>query len=230
MIFLTGISITGLEYPLTVGHRNATISCTTNIAVDSIAVEFMKQSSVLNASSAMNLTVLGYAIPLVKDDLQGQLFTCTAMAGDTTYTETVNINAIGTLFAGTVYTIRAFTYTISVVPADSLVVETVVSEDGPVEAGSTGLTLTCTVSEVILGLTNMPSAHWSGPVTSVDDIVETELETARNAMTVTVALRFSSLHTSHAGKYTCQGTLVSPAAENNIISTSDPVSVNVRGI
>ena len=99
------------------------------------------------------------------------------------------------------------------------------SEDGPVEAGSAGLTLTCTVSEVISGLTNMPSAHWSGPVTSGDDIVVTE--NLRSATTVTVALTFSSLLTSHTGQYTCQGTLVSPAAEDNIISTSHTVSVNV---
>ena len=102
------------------------------------------------------------------------------------------------------------------------------SEDGPVEAGSTGLTLTCTVSEVISGLTNIPSAHWStytGLITSGEHIVVAE--TVRNATTVTVALTFSSLHTSHAGQYTCQGTLVSPAAEDDIISTSDPVSVIV---
>ena len=111
------------------------------------------------------------------------------------------------------------------VPADSLVVGTVGLDDDPVEAGSTGLTLKCTVGEVISGLTNMPSAHWSGPGTSGDDIVVTE--TVRNATTVTVALLFTSLHTSHAGQYTCQGTLVSPAAEDNIISTSDPVSVIV---
>ena len=133
---------------------------------------------------------------------------------------------------------------VSLVPADSLVVKTVVSEDGSVEAGSESLTLTCTVREVISGLTNMPSAHWrttSGPFTSGDDNNTTETvarqdmlgegivvtETDRNATTVTVALTFSSLHTSHAGQYTCQGTLVSPATEDNITSTSDPVSVNV---
>ena len=221
MIFLTGISITGLETALTVGHQNVTINCMTNVAVDSI--EWRDQSSVLNTSSDVNLRVLEYTIPLVRDDLQGEPFTCTAMAGDTTYNETVNINVTGTLFAGTVYTIRAFTYIfISPVSPGSLKVKTDVSAKGPQEAGSTDLTLTCTVSETISGLTDMPSAHWSGPVTSGDDIVVSE--TLRNATTVTVDLTFSSLHTSHAGQYTCQGTLVSPAAEENIIST---VSVNV---
>ena len=43
----------------------------------------------------MNLTVLEYTIPLVTDDLQGQQFTCIAVAGDATYTETVDIQVQG---------------------------------------------------------------------------------------------------------------------------------------
>ena len=114
------------------------------------------------------------------------------------------------------------------VPAGSLEVMTDVSEAGPVEAGSAGLTLTCTVTEVISGLTNMPSAHWmgpSGPVTSGDDIVVTE--TFSNDTTVTVTLSFSSLHTSHTGLYTCQGTIVSPAAVDDVTITSTPDTVTV---
>ena len=117
----------------------------------------------------------------------------------------------------------------SPVPADSLEVVTDMSEAGPVEAGSAGLTLTCTVTEVISGLTNMPSAHWmgpSGPVTSGDDIIVTE--TFTNDTTVTVTLSFSSLHTSHAGLYTCQGTVVSPAAVDDLTSTSTPNTITVR--
>ena len=65
----------------------------TNIAVD--AIEWRDQSSVLNMSVAVNLTVLEYTIPVVRDDLQGQQFTCTAVAGDTMYTETVEITLAG---------------------------------------------------------------------------------------------------------------------------------------
>ena len=104
-----------------------------------------------------------------------------------------------------------------------------ISEDGAVEAGSGDLNLTCTVREVISGLTNMPYALWStasGPVTSGDDITLTE--TLRNGTHSSVTLSFSSLHTSHAGQYMCQGTLVSPAAVNNITSTPANVSVSVR--
>ena len=115
------------------------------------------------------------------------------------------------------------------VPAGSLEVVTGASEAGPVEAGSAGLTLTCTVTEVTSGLTNMPSAHWMGPsgsVTSGDDIVVTE--TFSNDTTVTVTLSFSSLHTSHAGLYTCQGTVVSPAAVDDVTSTPEIVTVSCK--
>ena len=118
----------------------------------------------------------------------------------------------------------------SPVPPGSLEVETKVSEDCPVEAGSGGLTLTCTVRETISGLTNMPSAHWigpSGPVTSGDDIVMTQ--TVLDSMTANVIVTFSSLHTSHAGGYTCQGTVVTPAGvENTTFNSTINVTVSCK--
>ena len=116
------------------------------------------------------------------------------------------------------------------VPPGSLEVETEVSEDGPVEAGSGGLTLTCTAHETISGLTNMPSAHWmgpSGPVTSGEDSVMTQ--TVLDNTTANVTVTFSSLHTSHAGEYTCQGTVVTPAGvENATVNSTVNVTVSCK--
>ena len=118
----------------------------------------------------------------------------------------------------------------SPVPPGSLEVVSEVSEDGPVEAGSGGLTLTCTVRETISGLTNMPSAHWmgpSGPVTSGEDIVVTQI--VHDDTTANVTVTFSSLHTSHAGQYTCQGTVVTPAGvENATINSTINVTVSCK--
>ena len=119
---------------------------------------------------------------------------------------------------------------ISAVPAGSLRVETHISQNGPLEAGTAGPTLTCTVSVNISGLTGRPSAYWmtsSGPVTSGDNNNIITVTTSRDATTARATLTFSSLHTSHAGLYTCQGTLVSPAAADDITSTSDAVPVIV---
>ena len=89
-----GITFSGLDDPLTVGQTDVTISCMINIPVDYI--EWRDQSAVLNSiSSARNLTMLEYTIPLVTDDLHGQQFTCIAIAGDATYTEAVEIQVEG---------------------------------------------------------------------------------------------------------------------------------------
>ena len=91
------------------------------------------------------------------------------------------------------------------------------------EAGSGELTLTCTVREVITGLTNMPSAQWEGPsgtVSSGDDITVTEV--LRNATTVILTLTLSPPHTSHAGEYICQGMVDTPASEGPLTSFSSP--------
>ena len=89
-LYISGITITGLEIPLIVG-QSATISCMTNIAVNSI--EWRDESSQLIAGDLMELQ---YTIDLVTDDLQGQQFTCIAIAaGDATYNETVIIQVQG---------------------------------------------------------------------------------------------------------------------------------------
>ena len=106
-------------------------------------------------------------------------------------------------------------------------------ETGPVEAGSENLTLKCAVNEVIEGLTNIPSAQWmttSGLVITGDDI--TINETMIDERTTTVTLSFTSLNTSHAGDYMCQGTLDLPVNVTiyiyNFTSTPTNVSINVR--
>ena len=91
-LYISGISISGVQDPLTVG-QSGTISCMTNIAVDSI--EWWNQSSQLIISNATDLMELQYTIDLVTDDLQGQQFTCIAIAGDATYNEIVNIQVQG---------------------------------------------------------------------------------------------------------------------------------------
>ena len=100
----------------------------------------------------------------------------------------------------------------------------------PVLAGSEDLTLTCTVNEVIDGLTNKPSAQWmtiTGPIIPGDDVTITET-VIDDSMTI-VNLSFISLHTSHAGQYMCQGILDSPATLNDII-TSTPANFTVNVI
>ena len=97
---LTGITISGLEGPLTVGQQPPpTLTCTTNIPVSSIVWRNQSSNVVANAT---NQTVLEYHFPerYVLDTYHGQQYTCEAVATSdggttTTYTETVEIQVVG---------------------------------------------------------------------------------------------------------------------------------------
>ena len=91
MYLKTGITISGLEQPLTVG-QSATISCMTNVPVSSIEWRY-QSSTMLNRTT--DQTVLNYTISPVSDSLQGLQLTCRAVAGNTTYNETVEIKVKG---------------------------------------------------------------------------------------------------------------------------------------
>ena len=181
----------------------------------------------LSSTTEERVTVLNYTIPLVKDDMQGQIYTCIALSGNITDTQTATILANGTHIGIVLIVYESHTVILSV-PAGSLLAEAKVSESGQIVSGMSGLTLTCTVSERISGLTSVPSAQWttvSGTVSG--NIVVTE--TVRNDTKAVTTLSFApSLLTSHAGQYTCIGSLNSPAADDGIITTSaDPISVTV---
>ena len=66
----------------------------TNVAVDTIELR-NQSSSLLIINNVTNLMELQYTINLVRDDLQGQEFTCIAVSGDTKYNETVVIKVQG---------------------------------------------------------------------------------------------------------------------------------------
>ena len=91
---ITGITITGLESPLTVGET-ANISCITNKPVSFIQWRNMFQNTSNTATE--NVTVLNYTIPLVKDDMQGQIYTCIALSGNINNSQNATILTKGML-------------------------------------------------------------------------------------------------------------------------------------
>ena len=91
----TGITIGGLEQPLTVG-QSATINCTTNIAVSSIELRNEAKAVLVNAADQRVLLELN--ISPVSDDLQRQQYTCRVETVEgTVYTNTVDIQVVGKL-------------------------------------------------------------------------------------------------------------------------------------
>ena len=92
--YITGITITGLESPLTVGE-SANISCITNEPVSYI--QWRNMSHNLSNTTTKDVTVLNYTIPLVKDDMQGQIYTCIALSGNITDSQNATILTKGML-------------------------------------------------------------------------------------------------------------------------------------
>ena len=52
----------------------------------------------LSSTTEERVTVLNYTIPLVRDDMQGQIYTCIALSGNITDTQTDTILTKGTTF------------------------------------------------------------------------------------------------------------------------------------
>ena len=106
--------------------------------------------------------------------------------------------------------------------------ETNVVTERPIAIGSRHFSLTCRVHirKTMRTFTREPSVHWltvSGVEISRDDMAQTE--TFRNETTVISNLSFSSLNSSFAGNYFCQGRLSDPLLNAAINSTSPPISV-----
>ncbi|CAI8026733.1 hypothetical protein GBAR_LOCUS15320, partial [Geodia barretti] len=207
VVVALGITVSG-EDSFTVG-QSGTISCRTNVVVVS-SIEWRNQSTVLTSSNSDNLFVLEYTFPLVTDDLHGQQYTCTAVAGDDdTYRETVSL--------------------VVKLPENPITVTASVTDVGSPLAGKPGPTLTCTVQETTRGFTNTPSAVWmnvSGPVVSGNGVTVTETVVNGTLPPTTHSLLLLSVP-SHAGPYTVRQAKIASSRKWNHFTSHIPIPVSV---
>ena len=104
------------------------------------------------------------------------------------------------------------------------------SSSGPQRAGSQ-YTLTCVALKTTSGLTSSAQIHWTGTtgaaiVTGSGIVLSGAVfDPRRTLQTVT----FTSLSTAHAGVYSCDGTLSSPALTTDYRTTTS-YTVTVSGI
>ena len=81
--------------------------------------------------------------------------------------------------------------------------------------------LTCTVSKMVDGLINSPTATWTTAgvaVSSGNGITVSTMTANENAAIST--LTFDPLRTSHDGRYSCDGTLTSPALDTPLMPST----------
>ena len=85
------------------------------------------------------------------------------------------------------------------------------------------LTIHCIVTKTVDGLSARPVLQWQSHNGS--DIVSgggVILDGPNSQSTLTtLTLTFSALHTSHAGRYICRGSLTSPALFSPLVKTED---------
>ena len=91
-----------------------------------------------------------------------------------------------------------------VVPSPAI--STDISMSGSLVAGSE-FNLTCVVSELISGLTDMPDVMW---VRADGDVVPGAVSVTRTDGMAVAVLTFDLVRTSYSGEYTCTGSLASP--------------------
>ena len=85
------------------------------------------------------------------------------------------------------------------------------------------LRLRCLVSEDVSGLSTRPVLQWlnnDGSDIVIGNGISLDGPNSLSTLT-TLALVFSALHTSHAGRYICRGSLTSPALSSSLVKTAD---------
>ena len=107
---------------------------------------------------------------------------------------------------------------LSCVAVPSPAISVNISRSGSIVAGSE-YNLTCVVSELIAGLTEMPCAVWDR-FASVQISSEVALVSSGTDGMAMAVLLFNPLKTSFSGGYRCNGTLGSPAKLNPLEETA----------
>ena len=85
------------------------------------------------------------------------------------------------------------------------------------------LRLCCLVSEAVSGLSTRPVLQWrnnDGSDIVIGNGISLDGPNSLSTLT-TLALVFSALHTSHAGRYICRASLTSPALSSPLVKTAD---------
>ena len=113
-----------------------------------------------------------------------------------------------------------------IVPSKPLSIS--LSHAGTSTAGS-NFNLTCSINETIMGLTGMPAIIWMKNNEELDPSTDESLSSRiiRSQSSTVSILSFLPLLTSHAGVYTCTGSLSSPLRGAEIIPVVQSETVNV---
>ena len=105
----------------------------------------------------------------------------------------------------------------STVPDNAFNLMTAELSGSPATVGSS-YSFACLATKILSGLANVPSAEWVGPngsaISQGDGLT---LVPFTDTVSSEVIVQTAALHTSHAGLYTCRGSLSSPALTSPLV-------------
>ena len=183
-------------------------------------IEWLSGEDVLMTSSTTTQQ-LNLVFSLVNDSIHNQIFICrvTRLGDGMVATQNFTANVIGkTLISCALHTQVHVSPFYSVPPT---AISATVSSSGTARAGMV-YSLTCTTSKTVGGLINSPNATWttlSGEVAITNGNGITVSNMIFNEIPAST-LTFDLLRTSHNGRYSCDGTLTSPALETELMRST----------
>ena len=190
---------------------SATLTCTSDVSANQIEWLDNERRVVARVTSMDRLDL---TFNPVNDSIHNSVYTCRVTRGDDIFEDSVTITV-----AGTVNNINAcdeyqsfihITIIFLPVPPNTIVVTITTSDSATV---GQEYTLECNVSTVITGLTNVPTVTWlhpNGSLVTSDGGITISPSTPSSSSTLT----FTPLTISHAGQYTCEGSIESPALDS----------------
>lgn len=135
---------------------------------------------------------------------------------------TMNVTSKGTLIA---HCNRNYCLLFTVPPN---VTTTNISRSGTSRAGEM-YALSCSVSKTVDGLLNSPNATWMAERMAIFDEAGVAVSSSSDGFLSTSILTFTSLRTSHGGKYCCNSQLSSPTLETPLkVCTMEEVYVQSK--
>ena len=178
-------------------------------------------------TSSMSTQQLDLVFSLVTDSIHRQVYVCrvTRLADEMVATRNFTANVVGKTL---IFYFRCIVHVdiheyIHVSPSFNSVPPTsltaTVSSSGTTRAGMV-YSLTCTVSKTVEGLINTPTATWTTGEAAVINGNGITLSTTTFNETAASTLTFDQLRTSHNGRYSCDGTLTTPALETELMPST----------
>ena len=199
--------------------QSVTASCKSD--TPATRIEWLRDEVVVESDNTAGIQELDLVFSPVNDTIHNQVYVCRVTRGKDGMPPEIAVQNFTVNVDGKTieYNFPTITMCFSCLLVPTTVVTASVSSSGITRAGMI-YNLTCTVSKTGGGLINSPTVTWTTggvAVTNGDGITVSTMTINETAIST---LTFDPLRTSHDDRYSCDGTLTSPALETELMSST----------